>query len=150
MKYQIIYSSISSVPMEPEDLEEILMQARSNNSRTGITGALVYVDRFFLQILEGEKVNVQNLFNTIFGDIRHEVVTLIQETEISQSDFADWEMAYISATPEEIAKWAGLSTTSRLPEVISNIRQSPERALQVAQNILSILAIESEPQSKLK
>lgn len=147
MKHQIIYSSISSVPMESEDLDELLLQARTNNSRSGITGALVYVDRFFLQILEGEKVKVQGLFKVISGDVRHEVVTLIQEKEIAHPAFADWEMAYVSATPEQVAKWAGLGATTRLPESMTNVRQSPKSAIHLAENILSLLATQSAAQS---
>ena len=133
--------------MEPEDLEEILDHARRSNSRAGITGALVYVDRYFLQILEGETSRVKNLMDLISKDVRHETVTVLRETEISEAAFSNWEMAYISATPEQIAAWAGLGATTRVPEVLNNMHQDPQRAMQVAKGIFLVLANKSSSQT---
>jgi len=139
MTYRIIYSSVSSTPMQLDELEDLLEQAQGNNSRNGITGALVYVDGFFLQVLEGEKDSVQELMQTISNDFRHETVTVLQAGEIAAAAFSNWDMAYVSATPEQVAQWAGLSGTTRLPQVWDDIHQDPHRATQVAKSILSIL-----------
>jgi hypothetical protein len=139
MTYRIIYSSVSSTPMQLEELEDLLEQAQGNNSRNGITGALVYVDGFFLQVLEGEKDSVQELMQTISKDFRHETVTVLQAGEIAAAAFSGWDMAYVSATPEQVAQWAGLSGTTRLPQVWDDIHQDPHRATQVAKSILAVL-----------
>lgn len=139
MTYRIIYSSVSSTPMQLDELEDLLEQAQSNNSSHGIKGALVYVDGFFLQVLEGEKDSVQKLMQTISKDFRHETVTVLQADEIATAAFSDWDMAYVSATPEQVARWAGLSGTTKLPEVLDDIHQDPHKATQVAKSILSIL-----------
>ena len=117
MTYQTIYFSASSTPMQVDELEDILEQAQSNNSRNGITGALVYIDGSFLQILEGENDKVQALMQKISNDFRHETVSVLHEGEIEAAAFSEWKMAYVSATPEQIARWAGLSGTTQLPEV---------------------------------
>ena len=125
--------------MQLDALEDILEQAQSNNASNGITGALVYVDGFFLQVLEGEKDSVLNLMQRISRDLRHESVTVLQEGEIPAAAFSDWTMAYVSATAEQVARWAGLSGTTKLPEVWEDIHQDPQRATQVAKSILAIL-----------
>ena len=139
MTYRIIYSSVSSTPMQLDDLEDLLEQAQGNNSSQGITGALVYVDGFFLQVLEGEKESLQKLMQAICKDFRHETVTVLQEEEIAAAAFSAWDMAYVSATPEQVATWAGLSGTTKLPEVLEDIHQDPHKATQVARSILSML-----------
>jgi hypothetical protein len=125
--------------MQLDDLEDLLEQAQSNNSSQGITGALVYVDGFFLQVLEGEKQSLQKLMQAICKDFRHETVTVLQEEEIAAAAVSAWDMAYVSATPEQVATWAGLSGTTKLPEVLEDIHQDPHKATQVARSILSML-----------
>ncbi|MBA4264265.1 MAG: hypothetical protein C0453_04220 [Comamonadaceae bacterium] len=148
MTYQIIYSSVASTPMQLEDLEDLLEQAQCRNVRKGITGALVYVDGHFLQILEGEREGVQKLMARISGDLRHETVTILQESEISFAAFSEWNMAYVSATPEQVAEWAGLSGTTGLPEVLKDMHQDRHMAEQVARRILAVLVGEAAQQTR--
>jgi Sensors of blue-light using FAD len=54
--YQIIYSSEAATPMQTDDLQELLDRSRRSNAAKGITGALIYAEGSFLQILEGDKV----------------------------------------------------------------------------------------------
>ena len=142
MTYQIIYSSEAATPMQINDLEEILEQARSKNAKRGITGALVYVDGVFLQILEGDAGVVLGLMAKITRDVRHETVTVLKRGEIPAAMFNDWNMAYVSATAEQVARWAGLNGTTAIPDVLIDMRNDPVKATQVAQSILSVLANE--------
>lgn len=147
MTYQIIYSSVSSTPMELDELEELLEHAQQGNEEKGITGALVYVDGFFLQILEGEREGVLRLMKRISGDVRHETVTVLQEGEITSAAFSDWKMAFVSATPEQVAEWAGLSAHTRLPDVLRDMREDRQMAAEVARRILSVLVYEQARQA---
>jgi hypothetical protein len=140
MTYQIIYSSESATPMQLDDLEDLLEHARNSNATKGITGALVYVDGVFLQILEGDKRTVEDLLAKISRDVRHETVTVLRKAEAPSAVFKDWKMAYVSATAEQVARWAGLSGTTDIPEILTDMQQDPHRAAQVAQSILSFLA----------
>ena len=148
MTYQIIYSSKSSTPMQSDDLEEILEHARVSNASKGITGALVYVDGVFLQIVEGKSDVIQNLMARISGDVRHETIAVLWEGEIPSAVFSDWNMAYVSATPQQVAHWAGLlgttgvadALTDTLTDTAHDTRQDPLKAAQVAASILAVLA----------
>ncbi len=139
MPYQMIYSSESATPMQMDELEEILEHARNSNAEKGITGALIYVDGVFLQILEGDMEAVQALMEKIAKDFRHETVTVLKQGAVDAAAFSDWDMAYVSATPQQVAEWAGLSGTTAIPEVLTDMRQDSRRASQVAESILAML-----------
>lgn len=68
MPYQIMYSSQATEPMTMTDLENILADARAGKQARNVTGALVYVDGVFFQILEGEEDVVRNLMSNIARD----------------------------------------------------------------------------------
>jgi hypothetical protein len=134
--------------MQLDDLEDILEHARIWNATVGITGALVYADGVFLQILEGDRVEVQELMVKILRDLRHETVTVLRECEISCAVFGSWQMAYLSATPEQVAAWAGLSVAAGTHEVVNSSGQDPHRAEQFAQSILSLLKPDNTERAK--
>lgn len=134
--------------MQLDDLEDILEHARIWNATKGITGALVYADGVFLQILEGDRVKVQELMIKILGDLRHETVTVLRECEVPCAVFGGWQMAYVAATSEQIAAWAGLSVAAETHEVLNGSGQDPYLAEQFAQSILSLLTLDNTTQTK--
>ena len=138
--FQIIYSSESSTPMQLDDLEDILEHARASNAAKGITGALVYVDGMFLQILEGNRVKVQQLMVKILRDLRHEAVKVLQEREIAAPVFSGWQMAYVSATPQQVVEWAGLGSAVGAEAVFDHIGRDTEKSALFTQRIFSLLA----------
>jgi hypothetical protein len=137
--YQIIYSSEAATPMQTDDLQELLDHARRSNGAKGITGALVYAEGIFLQILEGDKVRVQDLMAKIRQDVRHESVFVLREGEVPTAIFGSWKMAYVSATPKQVAKWAGISAANDTTESLSETAEEQKRTAQFAQDILSLL-----------
>jgi hypothetical protein len=140
MTYQIIYSSDSSIPMQADDLEDLLEQARERNAQRGITGALVYVDGVFLQILEGEAATIKALMAKIAIDLRHEAVTVLQEGEVPAPRFSDWTMAYVGATPEQVADWLCMPGTTPVPDLFDGMRRDASQVTNVAQSVLSVLS----------
>ncbi len=139
MPYQIIYASEAAPPMQKDDLEEILGRARRGNGAKGITGALVYAEGRFLQILEGEKVQLQELMLKIRRDVRHEAIVVLQEHEIPSAVFGGWKMAYVSATPRQVAEWAGVCQHSTTTETPSTFGEERQRTARFAQDILALL-----------
>ena len=86
-----------------------------------------------------QREGVQRLMQRIAGDVRHETVTILQEGDMSSAAFPDWKMAFVSATPAQVAEWAGLSAHTRVPDVLRDMRQDRTVATQVAKRILSVL-----------
>ena len=138
MTYQIIYSSQSTIPMQSDDLEVLLEQARRSNGIQHITGALIYSDGNFLQILEGERASVQALMARIVKDVRHAHVIVLREGEIPSARFDGWKMAYVSATPEQVSRWAGLAATGT--HGVTDDTDGLQRTARFVQDILALIA----------
>jgi len=94
MYYQLVYRS-EVADISPRNIREILASSKSNNTVLGITGCLVVRNNFFLQILEGERETVKDLFYTIEDDNRHEEVTILYEGDCQERIFNDWDMAFV-------------------------------------------------------
>lgn len=92
--FQLVYNSEANLDLTSEDISDILNTSRDFNSRNSITGCLLYYNDEFLQILEGEKEVVQNLFSSIRRDRRHSNVMLLVEDDKNERMFSDWSMAY--------------------------------------------------------
>lgn len=76
------------------DLLQLLRQARAKNRVLGVTGVLLFRGGTFLQLLEGERDDVETLYATIRSDVRHEDVTPIWETEGTSRWFGVWSMGF--------------------------------------------------------
>ena len=140
MTYQMIYSSQANSAMSMSDLEEILVDARAGNEARNVTGALVYVDGVFLQILEGDRQTLLQLMRSIRADTRHSSVTVFHEAEVERPLFSNWRMAYVGAGPQQMAAWAGLEGTAAIDAIVQGIQREPQRTSRVIENILKALA----------
>jgi hypothetical protein len=120
-------------------LEAILADARTGNEARNVTGALVYVDGVFFQIIEGDKDVVHKLMASIASDSRHHSVKIFYEAEIDVRAFESWSMAYLSATAEQMSKWAGLPGTATVEQLLTDINRGPQRAPRILVNILNAL-----------
>ena len=92
--YELVYHSTSVPNLTLKDIEDILEKSRENNSKMEISGCLLYYNSEFLQLLEGEKQQVQDLFSTIQKDRRHKHVILLNEDSKDQRVFPDWRMTF--------------------------------------------------------
>lgn len=140
MLYQLIYSSRAAQPMSAAALEEILVDARAGNAKRDITGALVYVGGVFIQILEGDRDDVNRLLASIADDPRHRSLKVFYEAEIERRAFASWRMAYVAATREQMLAWAGLPAATTIDELLADIGRDSSRGAEILRNILQTVA----------
>ena len=70
MIFQLIYTCALATDMLPSDLESLAEDARKRNLDRGITGILLCKDGSILQVLEGEKSAVLELYANIARDAR--------------------------------------------------------------------------------
>ena len=89
-----IYSSKASPGFDERQLPQLLELSRANNAARGVTGMLLYVERNFFQVLEGEDEAVDAIFSRLAADPRHGRVTMIIREPIFERDFPDWTMGY--------------------------------------------------------
>jgi len=103
----IVYTSNSKDKLREKDLEQLLFQCQRNNSRNGITGLLLYIDGKFVQVLEGDKEKLEEVFKKIQLDHRHEKVNKLIEGESKKRNYSNWAMGYKSLMPEEVMERLG-------------------------------------------
>ena len=140
MPYQIMYSSQATEPMTITGLENILADARAGNQARNVTGALVYVDGVFFQILEGDKDVVRNVMASIASDSRHHSVKVCYEAEVDVRAFESWRMAYLSPTADQMSIWAGLPGTATVETLLADVNRDPHRVPRILVNVLKAVA----------
>lgn len=94
MLYELIYTSLASKEMNPDDLKSILEISRANNEASDITGILMYHNRTFIQLLEGPKEEVLSTYERIKNDDRHSQVNKFWDNDIEKRNFDSWSMAF--------------------------------------------------------
>lgn len=95
MLVRLLYASRPAEPANESALDSILEQARRNNPVRGITGILCYSPNLFMQLLEGGRNDVCELFNVIVRDPRHREVRLLSYDEIRERRFGNWTMGQV-------------------------------------------------------
>ncbi|GGG50655.1 BLUF domain-containing protein [Bizionia arctica] len=100
--YQLNYHSISRPGLNLKDLDDILETANIENSKRNISGCLIYHNNRFVQILEGKKKDVLEVFEKIKTDKRHHTVTLLWENQVDKRFFSEWHMAYYRPDDENL------------------------------------------------
>ncbi|SDE02066.1 BLUF domain-containing protein [Aquimonas voraii] len=116
---RIVYASFSHKPLGLDALFELLVHSRRANTGRGITGALFYQDRFFLQCLEGPTVEVSDLIGRIARDRRHAAFTLLSDQPLVVSRlFSSWAMGFFHMEAVEAIAPPGLLTE------VSNFEQA--------------------------
>ena len=99
--FELIYTSVAEKDMSKEDILEILTCARINNEVHGITGMLIYSNREFVQLIEGEKDKIKALYDNIKADNRHTSVKVFHEGYIQSRSFAGWSMSFRELTDQD-------------------------------------------------
>jgi hypothetical protein len=107
MLYELLYTSLAKWEMSSNELIELLEKSREKNKLLNITGLLVYHNREFVQIIEGEKETVLELYDIITKDERHTSVRTFWENSISKRGFSKWAMGFIKVENLELSTLNG-------------------------------------------
>ena len=114
---RLVYSSAARAGMDEAELKRILDGARTRNARRRVTGLLLYRDGVFLQLLEGEEVDVRFVYARIVQDTRRQRVVKLLEETIAQRDFASWSMGYQVLTADHLNKLSPPDAVTRKPTI---------------------------------
>lgn len=93
--YKLIY--VSDRIRHDNDIQNIEKSANEFNKQNDITGSLLYTERNYIQIIEGDNLLLTNLFFNIQSDKRHENIRLLNFEEIISRNFSCWNMLLIDA-----------------------------------------------------
>jgi hypothetical protein len=129
---QLVYASR---PFGYDDLTltSILLQARQNNARVGITGALICREDLFLQMLEGPRDMVKSTFSRILRDDRHVDVVSLLTGDIDKRLFPKWSMRHDPVqswmwTSEEVARGAvSRASEQDIREIFERLAREPAK-----------------------
>jgi hypothetical protein len=124
MLYYLIYASTATTLMKTEELIKILNESRVWNNNHQITGMLLYVAGNFLgsvlphtgrqqqgrfiQILEGDRTEVEGVYSRILKDNRHRDLIVLQEDFTASRHFENWAMGFKNISIEEYSDIKGL------------------------------------------
>lgn len=101
---RLLYQSRSRLKDGPlaidAQVRQIAAASAGRNHAAGITGALLHVDDQFIQVLEGEPLAVETLFERICCDFNHSHIRLIDLVPVKERLFGEWGMAVLSAQHE--------------------------------------------------
>ena len=131
MLIRVIYVSTAVGPQTSTMTNAILKKAQAWNKANGITGVLCQGQGVFLQVLEGERRTVTQLYSRIFADQRHTNVEMIHCESIVKRRYENWSMAHVSLSdidPETKIEWpefdpysiTGLLVLARIDDLLAS------------------------------
>ncbi len=96
MLRSLLYVSLSNLnlPGEAAEIDRIVGIARARNAALGITGALLFTETRFAQVLEGASAAVGEVMALIERDPRHRDIHVVLDEEITARRFDRWSLAY--------------------------------------------------------
>lgn len=102
MPYTVIYQSKARENFTISEIEKMLIKAKAFNSKNEITGCILYCQNRFIQIIEGEKEKIDNLYDKIKSDSRHYKVTTLFHEATEESLWDDWSMAFYKFSGDSV------------------------------------------------
>jgi hypothetical protein len=109
MLVRLLYASRASAAVTQEIIESILQSSRRHNPELGITGVLCHGGEVYMQVLEGGRAAVNEIYNKIVRDERHREVMLLYYVEVSERHFAGWTMGQVNlakVNPSTLLKYS--------------------------------------------
>ena len=115
--FQLIYTCALASTVVCDDLETIAETSRERNMKRSITGILLCKDGSVLQVLEGDKSAVMELYAKITSDTRVTKPLVLIQRMTSEREFPKWSMGYKNADETDAAfKLCSQSFPDVLPE----------------------------------
>jgi hypothetical protein len=93
---RLIYASIAREDLSFAELMKIRTQAKAFNVANRVSGMLCYGNGAFLQLLEGKRKVVNEIYNRIVSDQRHTRTELLSCVPIRKRTFTEWSMKMVS------------------------------------------------------
>ncbi|WP_242098173.1 EAL domain-containing protein [Sphingomonas sp. CROZ-RG-20F-R02-07] len=114
--YRLVYYSRNTIFGLDEEVtssvDAILAASQRNNAEVGVTGALMFTDGFFAQVLEGAMDAVEQVFERIQLDYRHAEVRLLSFEPVEARVFPNWAMAFVGNDEAKQQKFGHYAASS--------------------------------------
>ncbi len=137
--HQLIYVSTATEPLADSELHNSLVQYRSRNQATGLTGLLLYSDGLFLQLLEGVETAVHELYHEhIAGDPRHRRLHLLADGPLAVRTFPHWSMGFLHTTLDDAAAPEGYLNPAAPEFLAAHTPQTPAVLLRLLHQFVGL------------
>ena len=114
--YRLVYASKNLIAGTEAEIAaavtQILETSQRNNTKVGVTGALMFNAGAFAQVLEGPRRAVEETFERIQRDLRHSDVTVLEGGQTDSRGFANWSMAFAGKSAQGQARFSSLASES--------------------------------------
>jgi hypothetical protein len=126
MCYFLLYRSAETYELDGDSMIKLLVDARGNNRRLGVTGLLIHRHGHFMQYLEGDHEQVHALYNVIARDTRHTDIKVLGHGQQQTRLFPRWKMAYAEAPMLEsgVSPLDGVQSDLQAIEALGNMDQA--------------------------
>lgn len=92
--FRLIYVSTARPGLSDKDMLSVLNASQSNNEERYITGYLAHNGQSFMQLIEGPRAEVAEVYGRICQDDRHTGIVRILAEKAEQRAFPRWSMNY--------------------------------------------------------
>lgn len=96
MRYAISYVSTAHMDLNEQGVNDIFKKSNEYNEAQEITGILLYNERSFFQLIEGEKKVIENLYEKITEDSRHQEIIQFLKKPIHRPSFDGYLTDFIT------------------------------------------------------
>jgi hypothetical protein len=101
MLVRLLYVSQPVGPVTTTVTTSILEKSSIYNKKENITGVLCQGSGLWLQVLEGERHQVNVLYSRIMASRDHHNIELLSMEEITQRRFGQWSMALVHLSKDD-------------------------------------------------
>ena len=101
---RLIYHSFAAPQLKADDVFGIVERASAWNGSVGLSGFLLFREREFMQLLEGDADALDELFEKVRVDPRHRSIEVKFENAIESRCFSRWRMQRIAVTSPHVAR----------------------------------------------
>jgi hypothetical protein len=101
----VIYVSSAAPDISEHDALKFLNEARKANRKNDVSGMMLYIGGYYLQLLEGQATKVDVVCRTIVEDKRE--MRMILREPIAEREFPEWTMGFEAVAPLEAARLLG-------------------------------------------
>ncbi|MEO7065627.1 MAG: BLUF domain-containing protein, partial [Rhodanobacter sp.] len=113
--FGVAYTSEASRPLSTEDLDGLLLSARSRNALVGVTGVLLYGEGRFFQYFEGTRDGVDEVYARIKASRLHQNLLELEDQRVSQRLFNRWFMGFRETPASVLQKLSNEQWARELP-----------------------------------
>ncbi|QIK80640.1 BLUF domain-containing protein [Lysobacter sp. HDW10] len=113
--YAIAYRSKAARELTSQELDRLLLDARTFNQRASVTGVLLYHDGSFFQFFEGPEEGVDAVYQRIRPARTHTNIVELLRAPSRSRQFESWHMGFCETPETELQTLATASWEEAMP-----------------------------------